>query len=92
MLTQDSVSWRVAKLKHKNEAIREVNAKIGIPGRGMSDEVVGTVLTLASFEVCEDLQPVCFGFGFKWREEKLMVCVCRTLWVITTQRNFTSWH
>jgi len=42
---------RVEKLKHKNEAIKEINTKIGGAGGEISDELVGTVLTLASFEV-----------------------------------------
>lgn len=42
---------RVEKLRHKNEAIKEINTKIGHPGGAMSDELIGTIATLASFEV-----------------------------------------
>ncbi|KAF2649623.1 hypothetical protein K491DRAFT_721513 [Lophiostoma macrostomum CBS 122681] len=43
---------RVSKLRHKNEAIKEVNMKLGdLSGQSqISDQLVGTVLTLASFE------------------------------------------
>jgi hypothetical protein len=41
----------VCKLKHKNEAIRIVNCKLATSGGNISDEVVGTVLTLANLEV-----------------------------------------
>jgi hypothetical protein len=51
MLVQGAGSWRVQELRHKNEAIKQVNLKIGTPGDQISDELVGTVLTLASFEV-----------------------------------------
>ncbi|KAF2821065.1 hypothetical protein CC86DRAFT_397570 [Ophiobolus disseminans] len=40
----------VDKLRHKNEAIKEINLKIGSPGGVITDELVGTVLTMASFE------------------------------------------
>lgn len=43
--------WEVQKLRHKNEAIKEVNTKIGSHNGTISDELVGTVATLASFEV-----------------------------------------
>jgi hypothetical protein len=41
---------RVEKLKHKNEAIRVINFKLAIANGNITDELVGTVLTLASFE------------------------------------------
>ena len=41
----------IEKLRHKTEAIKEINTKIGSPGGHISDELVGTVATLASFEV-----------------------------------------
>lgn len=44
---------RVEKLRHKNEAIREINSKIGDADDTISDELVGTVATLASFEVSQ---------------------------------------
>jgi hypothetical protein len=49
---------RVDKLRHKSEAIRVINSKLATAGGTISDELVGTVLTLASFEVSilEDLQ------------------------------------
>ncbi|KAJ4289209.1 hypothetical protein N0V90_011551 [Kalmusia sp. IMI 367209] len=40
----------VEKLKHKSEAIKEINRKISDPGGRISDELVGTVSILASFE------------------------------------------
>jgi hypothetical protein len=43
---------RVDKLRHKNEAIKEINLKIGSSGGNITDELVGTVVTMASFEVC----------------------------------------
>ena len=52
MLVRGLSDLRVEKLRHKNEAIKEINTKIGSPGGTISDELVGTVLTLASFEVC----------------------------------------
>lgn len=51
MLVRGLDKLRVEKLRHKNEAIKEINLKIGILGGVISDELVGTVLTLASFEV-----------------------------------------
>lgn len=51
MLVRGLSELQVDKLRHKNEAIREINMKIGSPGGTMSDELVGTVATLASFEV-----------------------------------------
>lgn len=42
---------RVEKLRHKNEAIKAINSKIGKVHGMFSDELVGTVATLASFEV-----------------------------------------
>lgn len=50
MLVRGLNDLRVEKLRHKNEAIKEINLKIGVPGGVISDELVGTVLTLASFE------------------------------------------
>jgi hypothetical protein len=50
-------SLRVEKLRHKNEAIKEINRKIGSwsgrlgGGCGITDELVGSVLTMGSFEV-----------------------------------------
>jgi hypothetical protein len=45
-------SCRMSKLRHKNEAIKQVNMKLGdLSGQSqISDQLVGTVLTLASFE------------------------------------------
>lgn len=51
MLVRGLSDLRVDKLRHKNEAIKEINVKIGAPGGCISDQLVGTVLTLASFEV-----------------------------------------
>jgi hypothetical protein len=42
---------RVEKLRHKNEAIKAINSKIGNVHGTISDELVGTVATLTSFEV-----------------------------------------
>lgn len=62
MLVRGMSDLRLDKLRHKNEAIKEINTKIGDPGGKFSDELVGTVSTLASFEVRSDedlLTPVC---------------------------------
>ncbi|KAF2683922.1 hypothetical protein K458DRAFT_431558 [Lentithecium fluviatile CBS 122367] len=50
MLARGLYELRVEKLRHKNEAIKGINTKIGDPAGTMSDELVGTVATLASFE------------------------------------------
>ena len=42
---------RVCNLKHKSEAINIVKRKLAMCGGIVSDEVVGTVLTLANLEV-----------------------------------------
>ena len=42
----------IDKLRHKTEAIREINLKIvQSPGGYFSDELVGAVATMANFEV-----------------------------------------
>jgi len=51
MLANDLTDLRVCKLEHKNEAIKAVNCKLATSGGYISDEVVGTVLTLANLEV-----------------------------------------
>ena len=51
MLVRGLSDLRVDKLRHKNAAIKEINTKIGSATGRASDELVGTVLTLASFEV-----------------------------------------
>jgi len=51
MLVHGLSELRVDKLRHKNDAIREINIKIGSPGGTITDELVGTVLTMANFEV-----------------------------------------
>lgn len=48
---------RVDKLRHKSEAIKEVNCKIAKAGGNISDELMGTVATLASFEVSLKVVP-----------------------------------
>ncbi|KAI4693981.1 uncharacterized protein J4E84_002560 [Alternaria hordeiaustralica] len=50
MLANELTDLRVCKLKHKNEAIKAVNCKLATSGGYISDEVVGTVLTLANLE------------------------------------------
>jgi hypothetical protein len=52
MLVRGQSELRVDKLRHKNEAIKEINLKIASLGGKFTDELVGTVLTMASFEVC----------------------------------------
>lgn len=52
MLVRGMDDLRVEKLRHKTEAIKTINAKIGDAKGQISDELVGTVATLASFEVC----------------------------------------
>jgi hypothetical protein len=51
MLVRGMTNLRIEKLRHKDEAIKEINSKIGDASGEISDELVGTVLTLASFEV-----------------------------------------
>jgi hypothetical protein len=51
MLVRGMTDLRIEKLRHKDEAIKEINSKIGDASGEISDELVGTVLTLASFEV-----------------------------------------
>jgi hypothetical protein len=51
MLVKGLSNLRVEKLKHKSEAIRVINSKIATCNGTITDELVGTVLTLASFEV-----------------------------------------
>lgn len=60
MLANEHTDLRVCKLKHKNEAIKAVNCKLAVSGGYISDEVVGTVLTLANLEVLSkcSLEPV----------------------------------
>lgn len=43
-------------LKHKSDAINAISSKLTEPDGVVSDEVIGTVLTLASFEVGLHLQ------------------------------------
>lgn len=52
MLARGLSEFEVDKLRHKNAAIQAVNSKIGCQTGRLSDELIGTVLTLASFEVC----------------------------------------
>ena len=51
ILVQGMLNLEFEKLRHKTEAIKEVNHKLGKPGGQISDELVGTVATLASCEV-----------------------------------------
>ena len=51
MLVEGISALRVCKLNHKSEAIRAINNRLESSGGKISDEVVGTVLALASFEV-----------------------------------------
>ncbi|KAF2187900.1 hypothetical protein K469DRAFT_568299 [Zopfia rhizophila CBS 207.26] len=50
MLVRGMSDLRVEKLRHKNEAIKHINGKLSCPSGRISDELVGAVLTLASFE------------------------------------------
>ncbi|RMZ70071.1 tachykinin family [Pyrenophora seminiperda CCB06] len=50
MLVEGISALRVCKLNHKSEAIKTVNSRLASSGGKISDEVVGTVLTLANFE------------------------------------------
>lgn len=52
MLVRGIEGLQTEKLRHKTEAIKEVSTKFGSPEGIHSDELVGTVLTLASLEVC----------------------------------------
>jgi hypothetical protein len=51
MLVKGLSDLHIQQLRHKNEAIKEINTKLGSPGCGITDELVGTVVTMASFEV-----------------------------------------
>lgn len=51
MLVRGMNELRVQKLRHKNEAIKEINCKLSNLTSEITDELVGTVLILASFEV-----------------------------------------
>ena len=51
ILANERTDLRVCKLEHKNEAIKAINCKLATSGRYISDEVVGTVLSLANLEV-----------------------------------------
>lgn len=57
MLVEGISALRVCKLNHKSEAIKTINSRLASSGGRISDEVVGTVLTLASFEVGLLYQP-----------------------------------
>jgi hypothetical protein len=48
MLVKGLTDLRVEKLRHKNDAIVVVNSKLG---GEITDELVGTVLVLAGYEV-----------------------------------------
>ncbi|KAH8723709.1 hypothetical protein GQ44DRAFT_828094 [Phaeosphaeriaceae sp. PMI808] len=50
ILVQGLSELRVDKLRHKNEAIMRVNMKIRVPNYKISDELIGTILTIANFE------------------------------------------
>ncbi|EFQ91271.1 hypothetical protein PTT_11935 [Pyrenophora teres f. teres 0-1] len=50
MLVEGISTLRVCKLNHKSEAIKTINNRLASSEGKISDEVVGTVLTLASFE------------------------------------------
>jgi hypothetical protein len=52
LLVRGISGLRVDKLRHKNEAIKEINMKINSLGGKTTDELVGIVVTMASFEVC----------------------------------------
>ncbi|KAF2817670.1 uncharacterized protein BDZ99DRAFT_565381 [Mytilinidion resinicola] len=49
-LTTEGITFRIEALRHKNEAIKGINAKLNSQKEGISDEVVGAVATIASFE------------------------------------------
>jgi hypothetical protein len=51
MLVNESHDLRVCELEHKNEAVRTVTYKLAMCRGSVSDDVVGTVLTLANLEV-----------------------------------------
>lgn len=81
VLAQGLMDLRVDKLRHKNEAIQEVNRKIAAANGVISDELVGTVLALASFEV---------RLPISRPEFELMHY--RTCWVRTTLLNYIWRH
>lgn len=49
-LTNEPVSSRIEALRHKNEAIKGINAKLNSHAEGISDALVGAVAIIASFE------------------------------------------
>ncbi|KAF2502379.1 hypothetical protein BU16DRAFT_6769 [Lophium mytilinum] len=49
-LTTEGITFRIEALRHKHEAIKGINAKLNSQEEGISDEVVGAVATIASFE------------------------------------------
>jgi hypothetical protein len=51
MLVNGLSDLHIQQLRYKNEAIREINMKLAKPGCEVTDELVGTVATMASFEV-----------------------------------------
>jgi hypothetical protein len=52
MLVKGPSDLHVQQLRHKNEAIKEINMKLARPESEITDELIGTVVTMASFEVC----------------------------------------
>jgi len=72
-LTSESVSSCIEALRHKNEAIKGINAKLNSQTEGISDALVGAVATVASFEVRIYLF-ILEGVGaIKWHGQSLTV-------------------
>lgn len=62
LLVKGLSEMRICLLKHKAEAIQAINRKLSESESFVSDEVVGAVMTLASFEVSNMLRRKCM-FG-----------------------------
>lgn len=63
MLVNESHDLRVCELEHKNEAVRTVTYKLAMCRGSVSDDIVGTILTLANLEV--SAQP---GRWITWKD------------------------
>jgi len=72
-LTSESVSSCIEALRHKNEAIKGINAKLNSQTEGISDALVGAVATVASFEVRIYLFILEGAGAIKWCGQSLTV-------------------
>lgn len=69
MIFRGIAGLEVVKLRHRDGAIREIGGKLSVSG--VSDELVGTVVVMAGFEVrC----PPTSSRNLRWEPEILMMC------------------